>query len=161
MAFNFTRLDEPFVTADKSGSFIYQNSIGITLPFNVEGGGVFNRSFFSDDQMRTNVINLLSTKKGERLYHIDFGTDLHRILFEQITDTGEIESKIRSTLVSAFDFWTPYVTLKALDIETPVPAMGKNSENSLKINLRLQFDPTQSNINVVIFIDNQGTLTVE
>jgi phage baseplate assembly protein W len=161
MAFNFTKLDNPFVTNDKSGSFVFNSSIGVTLPFNIEGGGVFNRSYFSDDQMRTNVINLLSTRKGERLYHIDFGTDLYRLVFEQISDNGELESKIRSTLVSAFDFWTPYVTIRNINIDTPVDSMGTNSEHTLKITLRLQLNPTQANINVVIFIDNQGTLTIE
>lgn len=161
MAFNFNTLEAPFITSDKSGSFVVNNAIGVTLPFNTEGGGVFNKSYFSDEQMRSNVINLLSTKKGERLYHIDFGTDLHKFLFEQITETGELEAKIRSSLVTAFDFWTPYVVVKNVDIRTPAPEAGKESRYALKIRLDLEFDPTQSNIQVIIFIDNQGTLIVE
>lgn len=164
MAFNYTYLENPFVTVDPdasgSGAFAYSHGIGVTLPFNTQAGGVFNKSYLTDVQVKSNIVTLFSTKFGERLYHIDFGTDLDRILFEQITDTGEIQSKIRSSIVTALDKWTPYVTLRDITITTPDTAMGTNADHAIKIDMVLLVTPTQTNLNVVIFISEQGTVTV-
>lgn len=161
MVFNFNTLEQPFVTVDQSGSFQFNNSIGIMLPFNPEDGGVFNKSFFSEDQARTNLMNLLSTRKGERLYHINFGTELYKVLFEQITDSGEIESFIRTEIITAMGEWTPYLTVTGIDITTPANIGSADSPYSIKVNLRTLFNPTQANINLLIFINNQGSITVE
>lgn len=161
MAFNFNTLEQPFVTVNQSGSFEFNSSIGVSLPFNTEGGGLFSRTYFSEDQAKTNLINLLSTRKGERLYHIDFGTDLYKAVFEQISDDGELEGFIRSTIVKAMETWTPYLTLRSIRILSPANIDQKNAGNSLKIDITATFDAMLTNINVIIFINNQGIITVE
>lgn len=160
MPFNFNTLEQPFITTDQSGSIEFNTSIGILLPFNTEGGSLFRRSYFSEDQARTNLFNLLSTRKGERLYHIDFGTDLYKALFEQISDDGELEAFIRSTIVNALETWTPYLVLRAIRVSKPADIAASNADHSIKIELSVAFDATASNINVVIFINNQGIITV-
>lgn len=161
MPFNFNTLEQPFVTTDQSGSYQFNNSIGILLPFNTQGGNLFRKSFFSIDQAKTNVINLLSTRKSERLYNIDFGTDLYKAVFEQHADDGELESFIRSEIVKALEAWTPYLVLKSINIVKPATNMTvQDAEYSLQVNVTLEFDAALSNINVVIFINNQGILTV-
>lgn len=160
MPFNFNTLEQPFVTVDQSGSFEFNNSIGVLLPFNTEGGGLFRRSYFSEDQAKTNLLNLLSTRKGERLYHIDFGTDLYKTVFEQITDDGELEGFIRSTIVKALEVWTPYLVLRSIRVTKPANISANDTQHSIKIELSVSFDATSANINVIIFINNQGTLTV-
>jgi phage baseplate assembly protein W len=161
MPFNYTKLDPAFVTADNSGSYTFNNSIGILLPFNSPSGDVFSKSYFSLDQAKSNLINLLSSKKGERLYHIDFGTDLYQILFEPISDTSEIETEIRSAIVSAINTWTPYFTVNSVKVRYPTQNANAIESHMIKVELSVTFDPTQSNINVVIFINNQGSLTIE
>lgn len=160
MPFNFNTLEQPFVTSNQSGSIEFNSSIGVLLPFNTEGGSLFRRSYFSEDQAKTNLFNLLSTRKGERLYHIDFGTDLYKALFEQITDDGELEAFIRSTIVKALETWTPYLVLRSIRVTKPADISTSNSQHSIKIDLVVAFDATSSNINVVIFINNQGIITV-
>jgi phage baseplate assembly protein W len=131
------------------------------LPFNTQGGGLFRKSYFSIDQAKTNLVNLLSTRKGERLYHIDFGTDLYRAVFEQLTGDGELEGFIRSTIVKALEVWTPYFVLRSIKISTPAGEVASvDAGHSLKIELTVSFDATFANINVVIFINNQGIITV-
>jgi phage baseplate assembly protein W len=161
MAFNFNRLDQPFVTTDQSGSYEFNNSIGILLPFNTQGGGLFRKSYFSIDQAKTNLLNLLSTRKGERLYHIDFGTDLYKAVFEQFDADGELEGFVRSTIVKALETWTPYLVLRSIRVSQPAPEVSTGEAiHSLKIDLVVSFDATFANINVVIFINNQGIVTV-
>lgn len=161
MPFNFNRLDQPFVTNDQSGSYTFNNSIGVLLPFNTHGSGLFRKSYFTIDQAKTNLINLLSTRKGERLYHIDFGTDLYKALFEQLSGDGELEGFVRSTIVKALEVWTPYLVLRSIKVSRPaMDVIEAEAEHSLKIELTVAFDATFANINVVIFINNQGNITV-
>jgi phage baseplate assembly protein W len=69
-------------------------AIGVKLPFNAPG--VFYSTFSTKDQLKYNLINLLLTSKGERVYNPEFGTLLKAQLFNPMTDTsfGDIEDSI-------------------------------------------------------------------
>ena len=56
-------------------------AIGLTLPLQMSTN-TFNQSYDNLVQLKSNVRNLLLTKKGERLAQPTFGTNLHRLLFE-------------------------------------------------------------------------------
>jgi len=62
-------------------------AIGVSLPFNGPSGP-FNSTYSTADQIKSNLINLLLTNKGERLYNPEFGADLSKALFEmEVEDT--------------------------------------------------------------------------
>ena len=83
-------------------------AIGVSLPFNGPSGP-FNKTYSTKDQIKSNLVNLLLTNKGERLYNPEFGADLKTVLFEGITDdTNEIIRNLISTNVSIF---VPEVTI--------------------------------------------------
>ena len=69
-------------------------AIGIRLPFNAPG--VFYSTFSTKDQLKYNLINLLLTSKGERIYNPEFGTLLKAQLFNPMTEAsfGDIEDSI-------------------------------------------------------------------
>ena len=71
-------------------------AIGITLPIQI-GNNAFNQSFKTADQAKSNIKNLLLTKKYERLMQPQFGSGLQELLFE-INDE-EFAEKIENTIM--------------------------------------------------------------
>ena len=67
--------------------------IGITLPIRLGNTGMFAQSQTVVEQTKSNFVNLILTKKGERLPPSEnLGCDLWNILFEPLTQaTAEKE----------------------------------------------------------------------
>ena len=87
-------------------------AIGVSLPF--DGPAAFNSTYSTADQIKSNLINLLLTNKGERIMNPEFGADLKIVLFEGITeDTSDIIRNLISTNVSIF---IPEVTVTNINI---------------------------------------------
>ena len=58
--------------------------VGISIPFTQPSA--FKTTYSYKDQIKINLINLLLTNKGERLFNPNFGTDLRLQLFNQLVD---------------------------------------------------------------------------
>jgi|TARA_R100000664_G_C2758998_1_gene148334 phage baseplate assembly protein W len=104
--------------------------IGIDLPFRKSDGveGYFASTSFTIDAVKQNVIQLLETKKGERLFQPNLGVDLDRFLFEQITPETIVE--IQNEIVESFNFWLPFVTIRDIQVtEGGNYDIGTNSIN--------------------------------
>ena len=67
-------------------------AVGVTFPF--DGPAVFNQSFTTKEQVKSNLINLLLTSPGERLMNPNFGVGIRNLLFEQIIDKEQITNRI-------------------------------------------------------------------
>ena len=78
--------------------------IGVGLPLTHNKSGFFYRTKTSLEQAKSNIKNLLLTKKGERLGNPDFGSDLFRVVFEQEGD--DIESKVEEAIRSSMSRFT-------------------------------------------------------
>ena len=90
-------------------------SIGIALPLNHNSEvGFFERTPTMLEQMKTNIKNLLLTRKGERLGNPEFGSDLYFAIFEQ---EGDVESKIEESIRSAMSIWLPNVIINNIETE--------------------------------------------
>ena len=88
--------------------------LGILLPIQRGETGYFRQGFDALTQVKANLINLLLTKKGERLMQPSFGCDIHGILFEKITPTTLAD--IKSTIVQATQIWMPFVSINEVDV---------------------------------------------
>ena len=115
-------------------------AIGISLPFN--GGGVFRSTFSTKDQIKSNLINLLLTYKGERVLNPEFGADLPRLLFEVISD--ETYVKIQDQIITSIATYIPEITLTNIEI---TPSIDKNS---LYINISYQIKLSGTSDNIII-----------
>ena len=90
-------------------------AIGVTLPLQRGATGYFNQSFQTIDQVKSNLKNLLLTRKGERLMHPTFGTSLYDSLFNQNTDT--LETEIQSSIESSISEWMPFVSIEEILVD--------------------------------------------
>jgi phage baseplate assembly protein W len=59
--------------------------------FPLDGPAVFNPTFTTRDQTKSNLLNYLLTNKGERVFNPLFGGDLRNLLFEGIIDSTQDE----------------------------------------------------------------------
>jgi phage baseplate assembly protein W len=97
-------------------------AIGVSLPFN--GPGVFNSTFTTKDQIKSNLVNLLLTSIGERIMNPNFGTELRRFLFEGINDSNS--ELLKNSLLNSIVIYVPDITVTDISI---VPNTDYNSIN--------------------------------
>ena len=69
-------------------------AIGVTFPFN--GNAVFNSSFSTKEQVKSNLLNVLLTDPGERVMEPTFGVGLKRLLFEQNINEEDLKERINN-----------------------------------------------------------------
>jgi len=106
-------------------------AIGISLPIQVGNSG-FIQTFKTADQVKSNIKNLLLTKRGERILQPEFGSGLQEILFEPIDD--EFENKIETTINDSLAKWLPYVSINEINIEATDELRDNN-----RVNVSLKF----------------------
>jgi phage baseplate assembly protein W len=115
-------------------------AIGVSLPFN--GPGVFNSTYTTKDQIKSNLLNLLLTDVGERVMNPEFGTILRKFLFEGITESN-IES-LKVSLINSIAFYVPDITVVNIDI---TPEYDSNTIN-LNVNYILNISQTPDQVTV-------------
>ena len=107
--------------------------LGIGINKVSDKGGAFAVNYTTLNQAKDNLVNLILTKKGERLMQPEFGCDIWRILFEPIVD-GLVEQKIESSIVQAVEMWLPY-----LNIDEIIFDYDENDIDANKIALDVKF----------------------
>jgi phage baseplate assembly protein W len=116
-------------------------AMGISLPFNGPSGP-FNSTYSTRDQIKSNLINLLLTEKGERVFNPEFGLGLKKLLFEGITE--DISGVIEDMIVSATTIFLPQVQIQSI---TVTPQQDINSI-SITVNYLLPISGTSDQITV-------------
>lgn len=75
---------------------------------------MFEQSTTFTQQVKSNLRNLLLTTRGERVMQPELGTDLRRILFEQITE--DTMDNVRLTITEAVERWMPYLEIQEVSV---------------------------------------------
>ena len=104
-------------------------AIGVSLPFNGPAGP-FNSTYSTKDQIKSNLINLLLTNKGERIMNPEFGCDLETALFEGITEdtTALIQDLVTTNVV----YFVPEVQVNEVLV---TPDQDTNTITFVRLNL--------------------------
>ena len=71
-------------------------SIGVGFPLMDDGR--FNPTYTVKQQVKSNILNVLLTEPGERLFLPNFGVGLKGLLFENLTNTQIINDTIADQL---------------------------------------------------------------
>ncbi len=99
-------------------------TIGINFPFrNSYDGKYLDLSNQNDEEVRTDLVHLLLTRKGTRYFLPDFGTRLYEYIFEPLDGPtfSELESEIRSSV----EQYIPGITITKISIN----AASEGEEN--------------------------------
>ena len=112
--------------------------IGVGLPLTHNKSGFFYRTKTSLEQAKSNIKNLLLTKKGERLGNPEFGSDLTSVIFEQEGD--DIESKVEEAIRSSMSRFLPFIIID--EIETAFSDRNPNVVN-VSISFSINIDTTE------------------
>lgn len=112
--------------------------LGIAINTTSNTGGAFQVNYTTLQQAKSNLINLILTKKGERVSQPDFGCDIWRILFEPIID-GEIDARVESTIMDAVSIWLPYISIDEIFLEYNPETIDKNG-----LNIEIKFSLTSN-----------------
>ncbi len=89
---------------------------GINFPFRDSSDGKYlSLSKTTDEEIRTDLIHLLLTRKGTRYFMPDFGTRLYEYIFEPLDGPtfSEIEAEIRDSVST----YIPNLILNNISIE--------------------------------------------
>ena len=116
--------------------------LGIAINTTSNTGGAFQVNYTTLQQAKSNLINLILTKKGERVGQPDFGCDIWRILFDPIID-GEIDARVEQTITDAVSIWLPYISIDEIFLEYTPELIDTNGFN-VEIKFSLASNPNLS-----------------
>lgn len=126
--------------------------LGIAINRASNAGGPFAVNYTTLTQARYNLINLVLTKKGERLGQPELGCDIWRLLFEPIID-GDIDSRVESTIMDAVMQWLPYIQINQIYLEYTNEDIDRNGF-TIEIDFSLANNPAISD-SVIINVNNE------
>ena len=84
-------------------------TIGVAFP--LMEGGIFKQTQTFKEQVKSNIIHVLMTAKGELVNKPDFGVGLKNLLFENNVDTTTLEVEIKNQ----FDMYIPDISLEGVE----------------------------------------------
>ena len=122
-------------------------AVGITLPIQRGNEGYFRQSFRTFDQVRSNLKNLLLTKRGERILQPDFGSGLHDLLFNPATE--KFEEDLETTINDAVAKWLPYVIVEDINIDIS-KEMTDNNQAKVSLKFRQEGDQTLDTLTFLV-----------
>jgi phage baseplate assembly protein W len=128
-------------------NLLYTASIGETTfspsedqfsPTYSTGNSVFNSTYTTVDQIKSNIINYVLTNKGERVLNPNFGSNLRKFIFENITEsnlraleiklTNDIRDNFPSVNVTSITL-TPAYEDNAIQLDIVYSIYGSEAQN--------------------------------
>ncbi len=83
--------------------------LGLTLPITRGSNGYFQQGFDLLTQIKSNLTNLILTRKGTRPLNPTFGSEIYSVIFQPISDNNTVE--IRAAVDQAVKIWMPFLTI--------------------------------------------------
>jgi hypothetical protein len=100
--------------------------LGIGINTSSNKNGIFATNYTTLSQAKNNLINLIMTKKGERVMQPEFGCDIWKLIFEPII-RDDIDSKIEFTINDAVKKWLPYLNIDEIVFDYDDASIDKHT----------------------------------
>jgi phage baseplate assembly protein W len=113
--------------------------LGLGINTSSNSNGIFSVNYTTLSQAKNNLINLILTKKGERVAQPEFGCDIWKVIFEPIID-DEISSFLENYINEAVSYWLPYIQIDDIFVETNDELKDLNTIR-IEINFSLKSNP--------------------
>ena len=128
--------------------------IGLSLPIQDGNSGFFAQTFDTLSQVKTNIMNLLNTRQGERRFQPTFGTMLWNLVFEQNTDT--LKEQAIQIVTEDIAMWIPNVTVVDVTANLLTPEQNQANADIYMLNIAVTFlvNMTKQTDTVVVTINN-------
>lgn len=115
-----------------------QKTIGIAFPFQESvNGDFFNMTVTPEQEIKSNLIHLLLTKKGSRFMLPDFGTNLYQYIFEPLD--ANTTAKVENEIHDAVEKYIPNLKVNKIIIlklgDDGFNESGDQSSHKIKISL--------------------------
>jgi len=118
--------------------------INIDFPFKNSPKGFFlNLNSDSQRAIKADLMHLLLTRKGQRLYNPDFGTNLLQYIFEP-NDTTTL-TDIKNEVINSVKKYLPKLNVKEITV-TP------NEDNEYVATIRLDYTITDDAFEIADFV---------
>jgi len=88
--------------------------IGMAYPLDGTVAGTFDTKS-TEDIIRTSILSIILTRKGERVMLPEFGSNIRELLFDPIDDT--LQYDIQNAISDAVRVWDNRIDVKELDIK--------------------------------------------
>lgn len=122
--------------------------LGITFPLQLENNGYFGTNKNLIRQIKSNLKNLIRTKKGERVHQPNFGCDIHRYLFEQ--NTPVTVQDIYEAVASDVAVWMPFLEITDVKMENTTEDV-ENYTIKMSVRFQLKNNPAVQDTIVLTF----------
>ena len=100
------------------------SSVGLMYPLFATKKGNQNISYTTLDAVKTDIITLLKTRRGERIMQPTFGLGLDRYIFEP--NVNSVLDDVKTDIEDSIVFWLPFVTLSEISVEATSKDKDKN-----------------------------------
>lgn len=129
---------------------ILQTAIGLSLPIKLGPRGYFDTNLSTLDQVKTNIVNILKTRPGERRFNNKFGSSLYSLLFEQM-EADLSKNIIIDAIQRDINRFLNGVYINNVTVsENNNYHSSNNDGNAVFINVIFTYNGTTSNVNVNI-----------
>jgi phage baseplate assembly protein W len=107
-------------------------------------------SYSTEDQVISNLKNLILTRKGERIMQPEFGTTLQDSLFEQNTEL--LVTSIRNSIQDAVSFWLPYVSIDTLTVDPVIAVLGNQEDHGVTVSISVLLNGRKSEQSITFLV---------
>jgi hypothetical protein len=102
------------------------NFLGVPYPITKNPLGFF-RTQSGVSQIKSDLLTLLLTNPGERVFLPDYGTPLKRLIFEQ--NDATLEMTARNMIIESISRWEPRIVVSQISVSSQVSRSDLNFQD--------------------------------